>query len=90
MAVFSTGVRFLLRRHVLQYDRADKSDQRSDNDHAQKSHEPRQRSENKISVRRPVYPSNSHITRVIVSVVVNPFAILDRYVRVSTHKLLLY
>jgi len=48
MVIVYTGVRILLRRHVLQHDRAHKPNECSGNGHTETSHESYQRAENKV------------------------------------------
>lgn len=78
----STGVRVLLRRHVLQHNRADQPDERRDHDHAQEPHEPDQRAEEQISrSRRPAGRARRRVPCVVVTRAVRRFPTLDRYRR---------
>lgn len=69
----STGVRVLLRRHVLQHDGADEPDERGGDDHAEKSYEPHQRAEDKIGGRL----ADGRDPRVTVSAVFDRSTVLD-------------
>lgn len=80
----STGVRVLLRRHVLQHDGADEPDERGGDDHAEKSHESHQRAEGEIGGR---LVDDRH-ARVTVPAVCHRPAVLD--VTVARQTLLLY
>lgn len=74
-------MRVLLRRHVLQHDRADEPDERGRNNHAQTPQEPGrgQRAEDEIGRRRAVQPTGGYRVRAPVSAAVNRFPMLDRY-----------
>lgn len=76
-------MRVLLRWHVLQHDRADESDERGRDEHAQKSHGPRRRAEDEIGRRRTVQSTDGCVIRVPVSAVVNRFSMLDRLIIIN-------
>lgn len=79
--IVSTGVRVLLRRKVLQHNRADQPDERRDYDYAKKSHEPNQRTEDQIGRSRaagPAYHGRVRRPRDIISRVIDRFPTLDR------------
>lgn len=73
----STGLRVLLRRHVLQYDRADESDKRCGHEHAQEPRGPDRRAEDEIGRRRAARSADCRVTRVVVFDVVDNFSMLE-------------
>lgn len=80
----STGVRILLRRHVLQHDSTDKSNECSRDNYAQKSHEPNGRATDEIIRRRTVHTTDGGIVRITISAIVDCFTTLVRRIIIYT------